>query len=920
MDARVEILNTIAKNENKDYEKPPDDKSVDIVLYYTISELIKNKNLVSAKTMDKYRKLKKIFTRKYSDWDLTRSQFVSYILHILEDAKEKVKDNPEKEQRRYDNDVSKLMMELILLNRMNLRSASINADANKQQLKQGIEYYMGLLRLEFEDIDDSNTADDEKQSDNITCNQKASIYSPLSIQPCRNEIQNILNSDSTTPTSTTPTPTSTTPTPPSSTPISTSSTPPSTPPATPATTPTTTNSSSGNKDNQNSLYHLMKLLTLLTLNGNPKKSSTNDNALLLLLDMMMNLAKNSSSVKTTQNSNATLMILDLIKNISPNTVPKSTSSTTANHAAALLDLLKNLSPQQQQTINKQKPELLLDLLKNLSPQQQQTINKQKPELLHSILQLSRDINTGSKVVKGGNPSDYDEIYINDANYIKIRKFANEFEKYKDRIQDIKSEFNEIKDKYDVNKETAETAKTAKTAKTAETEEESTETTAKAEAEAKQKLMDENKRKNDVKETLSSLQDKCKKLDNIAENLYSNIKNTLKELKKFIDELNKSQVLPYDDDIKRLIKTLGLDLEYFSETNTNYDLYVEFTKNREIIEKTQFDINLTKTKIENEIKNDSKEISLQSQLQLMHADKSTKITNTNVSQGTPYTMYNNGLQTPMPPRDHSARTTLQFPTGGGHKEITFPRFDTLYKNITLLKTALRDFNDTSGNKNVSGTTKAIPSLYEDIWDEYVTLNRNAKTNNNLPIYADDMLYNKLKAHNLDPATVLELNFTDRVTFIVVLFFLRLIIVILIELVIDYNIIRSLEYSVIAYTLTYIIFLILLIIIVNFDAYKLRIIMNYLNMHVNSTKIFLHVILFIIFMVLVYIMIKSNETLSTFGDLFDFTHIYKQLYEISETSKTDSDNRLTQDEKLKLQYRLDIITMLVFIFTAFLVLVI
>jgi hypothetical protein len=889
MDARVEILNTIAKNENKDYEKPPDDKSVDIVLYYTISELIKNKVLVSAKTMDKYRKLKKIFTRKYSDWDLTRSQFVSYILHILEDAKEKVKDNPEKEQRRYDNDVSKLMMELILLNRMNLRSASINADANKQQLKQGIEYYMGLLRLEFEDIDDSNTADDEKQS--ITCNQKASIYSPLSIQPCRNRIQEIVKTDS-----------------------------------------------SGNNNNPNALYHLMKLLTLLTLNGNTK-SSTNDNALLLLLDMMKNLAKNSSPVKTTQNSNATLMILDLIKNISPNTVPKSTSSTTANHAAALLDLLKNLSPQQQQTINKQKPELLLDLLKNLSSQQHQSTGEQKPELLHSILQLSHDINTGSNVVKGGNNDDA-ELYINDSNYIKIRKFANDFDKYYERILYIKSEFDSIKSEFDSIKSEfngindgkpkalvttpgtpgtpgtpAATAKTAKTAKTAETEEESTETTAKtakaeAEAEAKQKLINEIKTKNNLKEILSSLQDKCKKLDNIAENLYSNIKNTLKELKKFIDELNKSQVLPYDDDIKRLIKTLGLDLEYFSETNTNYDLYVEFTKNREIIEKTQFDINLMKTNIENEIKNDSKEINLQSQLQLMQADKSVKYQNVSSPL-----KYDTDLQSPS-----SVSKRLSFTTGGGDKEIYFKQFNKLFDNIKLLKTALRDFNDTSGNKNVSGTTKTIPSLYEDIWDEYVTLNRNAKTNNNLPIYADDMLYNKLKAHNLDPATVLELNFTDRVTFIVVLFFLRLIIVILIELVIDYNIIRSLEYSVIVYTLTYIIFLILLIIIVNFDAYKLRIIMNYLNMHVNSTKIFLHVILFIIFMVLVYIMIKSNETLSTFGDLFDFTHIYKQLYEISETSKTDSDNRLTQDEKLKLQYRLDIITMLVFIFTAFLVLVI
>jgi hypothetical protein len=189
----------------------------------------------------------------------------------------------------------------------------------------------------------------------------------------------------------------------------------------------------------------MKLLTLLTLNGNTK-SSTNDNALLLLLDMMKNLAKNSSPVKTTQNSNALYMMLDLIKNISPDHVPKSTPSTATNNNnfASLLELFQTLTPQQQQTIEKQRLEPFLDLLKNLSSQQHQSTGEQKAELLHSILQLSHDINTGSNVVKGGNNDDA-ELYINDSNYIKIRKFANDFDKYSERILYIKSEFDSIND-------------------------------------------------------------------------------------------------------------------------------------------------------------------------------------------------------------------------------------------------------------------------------------------------------------------------------------------------------------------------------------------------------------------------------------------------------------------------------------------
>jgi hypothetical protein len=72
------------------------------------------------------------------------------------------------------------------------------------------------------------------------------------------------------------------------------------------------------------------------------------------------------------------------------------------------------------------------------------------------------------------------------------------------------------------------------------------------------------------------------------------------------------------------------------------------------------------------------------------------------------------------------------------------------------------------------------------------------------------------------------------------------------------------------------------------------------------------------------IRSNDTLNNFGIPFDFTHIYTYLYstidDFTKEHQPDIKIDLSQEEKLKLQYRLDIITMLVYIFSAFVIMII
>jgi hypothetical protein len=81
------------------------------------------------------------------------------------------------------------------------------------------------------------------------------------------------------------------------------------------------------------------------------------------------------------------------------------------------------------------------------------------------------------------------------------------------------------------------------------------------------------------------------------------------------------------------------------------------------------------------------------------------------------------------------------------------------------------------------------------------------------------------------------------------------------------------------------------------------------------------LLILFCVIkIYVIIVNNDNrLNNIDNMFNFTYIYKYIYEIAEKSKTVSELRLSQKDKIMLQYRLDIITMIVFIFSSLLILI-
>jgi len=276
--------------------------------------------------------------------------------------------------------------------------------------------------------------------------------------------------------------------------------------------------------------------------------------------------------------------------------------------------------------------------------------------------------------------------------------------------------------------------------------------------------------------------------------------------------------------------------------------------------------------------------------------------------------------------------------GGNKKPN-KHYEDKYENIKKLKDniekliikireteGLEDTDDPFEKKDnminmIADPNNGIISIYKSIWNDYIKETKKSKGKgiNIENLKQDDRLYNRFIENDLDPSEVLKITFQDKVIFISIILIIRTISMVLIEFLIEYNIIGSLSRGIIVYSILYILLIILSVLVVNYDSYKLRIIANYLNLHINSSNIYFHILLFLLFNGLVLIIVNNDNGLNNIDNMFNFTYIYKYIYEIAEKSKTVSELRLSQKDKIMLQYRLDIITMIVFIFSSLLILI-
>jgi len=274
--------------------------------------------------------------------------------------------------------------------------------------------------------------------------------------------------------------------------------------------------------------------------------------------------------------------------------------------------------------------------------------------------------------------------------------------------------------------------------------------------------------------------------------------------------------------------------------------------------------------------------------------------------------------------------------GGEKK-TNKYYEDKYADLKTLITSIKalidkikdiegkdDGDDPFEKKGVFGdASDSFNSIYKNIWNDYAKETKKFKSKGVTfdTLKQDSRLYERVKENQLDPIDVLKISFQDKVIFICIILIIRTFTMVFIEFLIEYNFVSTLQRGVLIYCVIYILLVICNVLLINYDSYKLRIIVNYLNLHINSSNIFFHILLFILFIGLILIIINDNDKgLKSIDNALNYTYIYKYIYEIAEKSNpTTSDLLLSQNEKMKLQYRLDIITMIVFIFSSLLILI-
>ena len=393
-----------------------------------------------------------------------------------------------------------------------------------------------------------------------------------------------------------------------------------------------------------------------------------------------------------------------------------------------------------------------------------------------------------------------------------------------------------------------------------------------------------------------------------------IKEELRKLYKACIDINLPYATEYNDFVKNIIKVgqLKYIIDDNPQINNNNEIIDAYNKEIDRIDKELGDIKIDITSNAKKI-NDKKEIT---------KSQGQGINNPRYPRGG--ASYGGGTKEDEEKEKENLRKLLN---GNLYELIKEDRDNNLYDFIKELKSVFDNDDDNEvGQDNASGKKyNEKETLYEQIWKDYSdgvkAYYSNQKGKNPLTyINEGEKLKNKVILYDLDPEIVLKITFQDKVVFLALMFAIRTMIMVLFEFLIDYNIVKSLRYAILIYAVFYILILLLFTAFVNLDSYKLRIVFNYLNMHINTPGIILHIMLFIIFSLLVIIIIQTDNFVNNLGDILDYTYIYNYIYTFNFDNilSGEFENNLTKDEKIKLQYRLDIISMLIFIFSGTLIL--
>ena len=179
----------------------------------------------------------------------------------------------------------------------------------------------------------------------------------------------------------------------------------------------------------------------------------------------------------------------------------------------------------------------------------------------------------------------------------------------------------------------------------------------------------------------------------------------------------------------------------------------------------------------------------------------------------------------------------------------------------------------------------PSLFAQLYNKYVD---QKSTEGNL--IATYNFVEGLKASSLLPEQVLKINSTDKIIFVFVTLFIRTFVVTMVEYLIRKDFIKNITFTLLAYFVFYAIVFGAIILLINSDAYRMRIVFNYMNLNGNTSGVLTHITAFFgLSVITFFINTKLNPDLM----------------------KPPPGN-LSDQEKISLMYKFEMISMIIWFF--------
>lgn len=186
----------------------------------------------------------------------------------------------------------------------------------------------------------------------------------------------------------------------------------------------------------------------------------------------------------------------------------------------------------------------------------------------------------------------------------------------------------------------------------------------------------------------------------------------------------------------------------------------------------------------------------------------------------------------------------------------------------------------------------PSMFSNLYNQY--LSRKSEVGS---LMAAEELSEDLSANSMLPREVLAVTAFDKVVFVFITLFIRLFALSIVSVLIEKGKLSRMNTALGVFLGFYILIYLVIVALVNIDVYRMRIIFNYINFHGNSGLIFGHLGLLLLFSLLIYII------------MMNINFPIKGLKILA----------VTEEEKTSLIYRLEVLTMIIWVFLVFMVVI-